>query len=201
VKALSGLRTDAGTKRGSHEAMRPSGTLAGHPRHRREAAAPRPLRIAHSHEATTIGDLIHDAVARLVQTGRQAAVAATTLLEVDGPLWCTVDLAAMEEAFVQLLRNAYDARSDGGEVTLLAHAGPQAGQVSLVLGTEGLSSAPPAGLRAALSDVRAIIEAHGGILAVAPGVGGRGTQVTVTLPGAYGKRRGTPAGSRPGLAT
>jgi C4-dicarboxylate-specific signal transduction histidine kinase len=148
-------------------------------------------------EATPLGDLVRTAMTLLSHAGRRPEVRATTVRFV-GPLWCEVDRSEMEGVLFNLLLNAYEATEAGGEVEVTGIAGPQPGQVRLVIEDTGpgipqpyledclfcpFQSTKPTGFGLGLYHARIIIEAQGGSIEVTNRERGRGARVTVTLPG------------------
>jgi two-component system nitrogen regulation sensor histidine kinase NtrY len=100
----------------------------------------------------------------------------------------------MEQVLINLLKNAHEAGGPAAEVELLLEA-PRAGVMLLTVRDRGLGmtdeamarvaepffTTKPGGSGIGLFLCRAIIEAHGGTLAIRARPGG-GTEVAVTLP-------------------
>jgi signal transduction histidine kinase len=127
-------------------------------------------------------------------TAKQANVTLTTYLPADLPQ-VVVDVELFKQALLNLMLNAEQAMPGGGE--LIVQACAENGGVRLDLIDTGVGmtaeqvqqvfrpffTTKSAGTGLGLPTVRRIMEAHGGPIAV-ESEPGRGTKVTVRLPGA-----------------
>lgn len=159
-------------------------------------------------EATPLSDLVRTALNLLAHAGRRPEVRATVVRLLGSPC-CEVDRTEIERVLFNLLLNAYEATEADGEVAVMGMAGPQPGQVRLVIEDTGpgisqpfledclfcpFQSTKPAGFGLGLYHARIIVEAHGGGIEVANREEKRGARVTVTLPAS--QRASAPAGAR-----
>jgi len=156
-----------------------------------------PARITLHRRRTLLLEIVQRALDLVARSGRPSEVAATEVRGLDQGFWCEVDVAEMQHVLFNLLLNAYEAVEDGGKVSLLIQHEPEQGQGRLIIEDTGpgfshefletslfrpFRSTKPGGLGLGLYHTKAIIEAHGGTIAVANRQEGRGARVTIILP-------------------
>jgi signal transduction histidine kinase len=139
---------------------------------------------------------LHETLDRLLRTYKDEADASgITVQRIYGPGTGTVeaDPQQIEQVFLNLLHNAFQAMEGGGTLTVSTQAGPGSVRVTFQDTGKGIAAADlqrvfqpffttkHRGSGLGLSIVRKIIQAHGGMIELASEPG-RGTTATLTLP-------------------
>jgi signal transduction histidine kinase len=139
---------------------------------------------------------LHDMLDRLLRTYQDGADSAgITIQRIYGPATGTIqaDPQQLEQVFLNLVHNAFQAMEHGGTLTVATQAEPGAVRVSFRDSGKGIAPADlqrvfqpfyttkHRGSGLGLPIVKKIVQAHGGMIEVASEPG-RGTTVTLTLP-------------------
>jgi two-component system nitrogen regulation sensor histidine kinase NtrY len=138
------------------------------------------------------------AIAPLLRRVAALAPERTVTVSVEDGLAAELDADLVEQALVNLLRNALDAAGPAGAVSVEAEGHPEGLRIRVLDDGPGIANpdnlfvpfftTKPGGSGVGLALSRQIAEAHGGTLSLENRVGGRGAVATLDLPGARRSR-------------